>query len=408
MILKVGNFSSSLITPISTVKYHSQRLLQYKIMASSIEIHPITFPPEVLARIAPDLSIQRHLSLGVRPCLRQFEEFRTIEISDGGLSRSTDLFHNSEENNILGSNVLRSGKTIVITSITGGFVEELLPVHGIDEGEEELRNMTMQHDRISQFGAVYPVVEVERGRMGAPTDEEMNLSQKIYNCILGSGVIPKSSLNVSVGRRTTNPDKSVSITYPDEEGPELDQQFLPKRKWSYVLYAKIQVFSRDGPLFELCWNSLIYALKNTKLPRAFVDEKTTDLKIPVRVRGRSAAIRETYDIICDSHKSIPLVLNSKNVGFASNFGVIDLDPEARLPEKEDEMQVDQEDSILLADLQGEAEESSVLSTLSIISDEKGNLKHLGIIGGGSKVTTETIRRSILLSSKRSEDLSTKN
>ncbi|SCV00846.1 LAMI_0G07690g1_1 [Lachancea mirantina] len=374
-------------------------------MSEPLEVRPVSFPAEILARIAPDLSIQRHLWLGLRPCLRSFTEFRDVSISEGGISRPLRSVTGATENDILGSNVLKSGSTIVITSITGGMVEETQPATGFDEGEQELRQMSLASDRLAKYGAVYPVVEVERGRLGAPTDEEMILSQRIHDNIISSGIIPKESLKVPVGVRSRNEDGTSEIFYSgDETGGADTRNFNLKRQWSFVLYAKIQVFSRDGPLFEMCWNSLMYALQRTLLPCAFVDERTTDLKIPVRVRGRSATIRETYDIQCDPTEFKPLKLNLGNISYGSNFGVIDLDPEAQVRQTDNEMEVDSPTSVLIADLQGEAEETSIKSTLSILTDGNGKLKHLSFVGGGAKIDTDAIRKSLSLSRERALDL----
>lgn len=111
-------------------------------MTESIDIHPIVFPPEVLARISPDISLQRHLSLETRPCSRGFEEFRDVAINDGNISRYSTNCQNATTNNIIGSSLLRSGKTFVITSITGGIIEETLPANNTEDvGEEELMKL---------------------------------------------------------------------------------------------------------------------------------------------------------------------------------------------------------------------------------------------------------------------------
>lgn len=376
----------------------------------SLEIHPITFPPEVLARIAPELSLQRHLSLGIRPCLRKFEEFRNVHIDLGTLSRYTEnpAECTSTSNNILGSNVLKCGSTFVITSITGGIVEETVPLKSDDLGEEELIEMTEKRDEVAKYATVFPLVEVERGRVGAPTDEEMTLSQKLHDCALHSGIIPKTALDVKCGVRVTKKDGSAKVVYPDEDGEDVSVSHLQQqKKWSYALYAKIVVFSRTGPVFDLCWNSLMYALRDTKLPRAFIDERATDFKMTVRTRGRSATIRETYDVKFDPSAYVPLKLNECNIGYASSFGIIDLDPEAQLDVDEDEVMDDGPKSLLLADIDTEAEETCIQTTISVIGDSKGNLNSVTIVGGGSKITPSEIRKSLALSKKRAADLSTK-
>lgn len=377
------------------------------IEADTVEVHPVTFPPQVLARISPELSLQRHLSLGIRPSLKRFEEFRDVEIDQNSLSRYK-LGTSTEEdvtNSVLGSNVLKSGKTFVITSITGGIVEETLPAESEDPGEQKLEDLTQGRDEIAKFAPVYPLVEVERGRVGAPTDEEMTISQKLHDYVLHSGLVPRSSLKVQCGVRTTEKSGESKVYYPDEDGDvSTSVHTLSQRKWSYVLYAKIAVFSRTGPVFDLCWNSLIYALQNTRLPRAFIDERATDLKMTVRTRGRSASVRETYEILCDPKRSIPLRLSSGNVAYASSYGVIDLDPEMTLEQEDEDMEKNRQGPILLADLDTEAEEACIRSTVCVITDSNGNLKNIDILGGGAKVTPSILRRAVSLAKERARDL----
>lgn len=375
----------------------------------SLEIHPITFPPEVLARIEPELSLQRHLSLGIRPCLRKFEEFREVHVDQGSLSRYNLKSEGSTatSNNILGSNVLKCGSTFVITSITGGIIEETVPLKSEDIGEEELMDLTKQRDEIGKYATVFPLVEVERGRVGAPTDEEMTLSQRLHDCLLHAGIIPRTALDVKCGVHITGKDGDVRILYPDEQAEDVTVSHLQQqKKWSYVLYAKLVVFSRTGPVFDLCWNSLIYALKDTKLPRAFIDERATDFKMTVRTRGRSATIRETYDVKCDPKAWVPLKLVESKIGYASSFGIIDLDPEAQLNDDEDE-DMELPRSLLLADIDTEAEETCIRSTISVIGDSSGNFSSVSLVGGGAKITPEAIRNALSLSKKRSADLSSK-
>lgn len=373
----------------------------------TVEVHPVTFPPQVLARISPELSLQRHLSLGIRPSLKRFEEFRDVHINQNTLSRYKSGTSIAEDttNSVLGSNVLKSGKTFVITSITGGIVEETLPVDSENSSGQELDNLNKRRDDVSKFAPVYPLVEVERGRVGAPTDEEMTLSQKLHDYVLHSGLIPKSSLKVQCGVRTTEKSGEAKVQYPDEDADvSTSIRTLSQRKWSYVLYAKVVVFSRTGPVFDLCWNSLMYALQDTRLPRAFIDERATDLKMTIRTRGRSASVRETYEILCDPKRSIPLNLSSKNVGYASSFGVIDLDPEMALDQEDQDMELDEKGPILLADLDTEAEEACIQSTMCIITDSSGNLKNIDILGGGAKVTPAILRKAITLAQLRAGNL----
>ncbi|CCF59056.1 hypothetical protein KAFR_0G00230 [Kazachstania africana CBS 2517] len=374
--------------------------------AETVEVQPITLQPEVLARISPELSFQRHLSLGFRPSLRGFEEFRDVELEKDSLSR----YSTHSDNNVIGSSVVRSGDMFCITKITGGIIEDF-EVNADDDFLTKALGENSKND-ISRYASVHPVVEVERGRMGACTDEEMTVSQKLYDGVLHSRLIPKKSLAVNPGIRTTDENGEIRVIYPDEQSKEdniLTRDFQSNKKWSYVLYAKIQVFSRTGPVFDLCWNSLIYAIRSVKLPRAFIDERAVDLKMTVRTKGRSATIKETYDILCDPEMCSPLELNEENISFASNYGITDIDFEASLDvdEEDENMEVMEPKTVLIADIDTESEETSIKSIISIIGNERGNLKHVSVIGGGSKVTPDMIKRALLLSKERAKDLSTK-
>ena len=397
-----------------------------------ILVQPIVFPPQILARVSPELSLQRHLSLGFRPSLRSFQEFRAVSVESGNLSRYGDASTGgipAADDNVLGSAVLRSGDVFVVTRITGGIVEnstfttselrqgQMEELDGL-EGDAELLELTADHSDITKYTSVYPVVEVERGRMGACTDEEMTISQRLYDGILYSKLLPKESLKVVPGVRIHKDNGETKIIYPDSTQNEASaisdvaRSFIPNRHWSFVLYANVEVFGRTGPIFDLCWNSLVYALKSVKLPRVFIDERAIDLKMTVRTRGRTSVVRETYDILCDPERWDPLRLNEMAISFSSNYGVIDLDPEADINDEAGGENTNEAENpntpaattVLLADIDGEAEEVSIKSTLTIVGNSQGKLRHMNIVGGGATITPDVIKKSLLLARKRSKDL----
>lgn len=122
-------------------------------------------------------------------------------------------------------------------------------------------------------------------------------------------------------------------------------------------------------------------------------------------------IRETYDILCDPTKYLPLELNESQLAFGSNFGIVDIDPLAELDLEDeanaDKMEVTDKKSVLLADIETEAEETSIQSTLTFITSKDGMMKNATIIGGGSKITPSMIRRCITLSKQRADDIQSK-
>ena len=84
--------------------------------------------------------------------------------------------------------------------------------------ENELIGMNdVKNADLFNYTSVYPIVEVERGKVGACTDEEMTLSQKLYDYVLHSKILPKESLKVQPGvRLTDNDDGSIKIISPDD------------------------------------------------------------------------------------------------------------------------------------------------------------------------------------------------
>ncbi|ANB12764.1 Rrp43p [Sugiyamaella lignohabitans] len=196
---------------------------------------PLSFPPEVFARLEPDIYLQRHLELGLRPSgLRAFDEFRKATIQASEPLPGT-----------LGSAVISVGGTTVVCGITGGITEQK-GKHG-----------------------VYPNVEVIRGtRNGPPTQEEMVISQRAFQLLNNTDYIDP-----------------VNFVIPGAE----------KTKW-LVLSASVQVLSRTGPCFDAVWTAIITALKNTRIPQMEVDPDTkqvvSDLSTvsPLKLSDESASL----------------------------------------------------------------------------------------------------------------------
>lgn len=342
----------------------------------------IVFPPSVLARISPELTLQRHLSQGLRPSLREFTEFRQVVASQGNLGNvSTDA--------VVGSSVVKHGGCHVFCGITLGISE----VNNLDE------DFAAAEPESSKYTSVYPVVEVARGRQGAPSDEEQILLQKLYNFVYHLRMLPYLSLDIKPGYEIKDEASGeVSIIYPDDKSLSEDEILtlfstvnVSKKQHKFALYAHIKVFSRDGPLFDVVSHALINALKNVSLPRIYLADSGVDpnVRVPVRSRGNFGHLDQLSSIFCiDSNKEIatPLQLNEDELATSSSFGLVEIDDAAG--------QV-----ALLADLEGEAEEASCESKINIVASKK-NLKHVSIAGGGANVTLDTLRKAISLAYER--------
>lgn len=347
----------------------------------------MAFPPSVLARIAPDVSLQRHLAIGLRPSLRNFTEFKSLEISQGNLN-------SLGENSVIGSAVAKNGDTSVFCGITLGIVET--------------------SGASPEYTSIYPVVEILRGRSGAPTDEEMITSQKIYESILHANIIPSESLKITPGYEIRDEEnKTSSKLYPDTPENISILEDIPsfsgnKKSYSFVLYAHLKVFSRSGPIFDLCYNTLLSALTNVTLPSIYIGDTSDKIKVPVRSRGNFGHLSGGDNLYIDSNKSLfhALKLQKNEMGYSSSFGVVDLErqSDANEDEGEDKMELDEikPKTVVLADLEGDAEESCITSKINVITNKSGDsLKHVSICGGGANVSIDVLKESIRLAQLRS-------
>lgn len=336
------------------------------------------FPPEVLARIAPDVSLQRHLSLGLRPSLRAFDEFRPLYTLKGTM-KSTG------ESNVVGLATVKNGNTHVFCGITIGINEMNQP----DE-------LTVTNTN-PQYLSVFPVVEIVRGRNGAPSDEEQILSQKLYNVVLHLRLIPQSALEIVPGYLVTEEASGVdSIVYPDDELLDLKDLLglstinITKKRFKFLLYAHIKVFLRSGPIFDVAHQALMAALQDVTLPRIYLADSGIDanVRVPVRSRGNFGHLNQSLDLFCiDANTEIAskLKLHAAEVGVSTSFGLIELEED--------------KGTALLADLEGEAEEACAELKLTFVSTGE-RLKHVSVAGGGANVTLESLKKAISIAHNR--------
>ncbi|EER32565.1 hypothetical protein CTRG_04236 [Candida tropicalis MYA-3404] len=339
------------------------------------ELKQVSFPPEVLARIAPDVSLQRHLSIGIRPNLRNFTEFKPIEVS------TTTQFQDNNDN-VFGSSIIKSGSTTIINTITLGITENF-------------------YNKQPEYSTVYPCVEILRGRSGAPTDEEMILSQDLFDTIRHNRIITSDSLkieNLGISVKDEQNDNQEVIYYPDlnpEQWQYINLTSHHNKAYSFVLLSNIKVYSQStstNSLFDLCYLSILESLKSLKLPRCYVSESfTTKVSMKSRrsnTRGLVNTNKANLNIDLNEALYDKLSLNLKDGAIASNFGVI----------------ANEDKVILLSDLEGEAEETSVVSRLSIVNNNE-TINKISLINGdpNSEITLEILKEAIEISKRRSRE-----
>lgn len=288
----------------------------------------ISFKPEILERIVPDISLERHLKVGIRSNQRKFDEFKNIE----------QLSTNST--NILTTSYVKNGNTLVICNIT----------YGINEFNQP----------IDKFTSVYPTVNISRGRSGAPTDEEMILSQKLYESILHNKILPLESLVFK---------PKVII---DDKLEDLDTNKLFK----FNLFVNFKILDRSGPLFDICHFTLLSGLKNVKLPVIYLNDNFNKLKVD------NLLVHATADLL-------PLLLNLSNDYVSSNFGLYNLDSK----------------NIVISDIENESEEVNIITKANVISDGE-NFKEFTLINAGLlNIKKDEIKYLLSLSRQRAKNVS---
>ncbi|CDO53618.1 hypothetical protein DV113_003637 [Geotrichum candidum] len=292
-------------------------------MASATEaptITPLFFPATTFSRIEPDLYLQRHLEQGLRPqgSARGFHDFLRVSTYSPNPGRCT--LHAGNES---GSGVIISAGTVVSVTRTRG------------------------------AAGIYPNVEILRGGFGsAPSTEEMVLSQRCRELL--AAVFPANDPVFRVGYVDADDNAAASLLGEDADSVEDEED-----KW-LAFTVHVQVLSRNGPPFDHVWRAVITALGSI-LPVRFrvYDEETDGDLSPEAIENRFVVAASDAD---EKARHFPAArlkhLHSSTFGVASITAASDsaaVPTEARTE--------------LLADIEGEIEETCLTSTVHVVRDE---------------------------------------
>jgi exosome complex component RRP43 len=383
---------------------------------TNVQLKATIFSPSELALIAPDVTLSKYLKAGYRPSLRRFNEFKPIVISTAGISRYDTAAESgraedvNESTTVIGSASVKCGGTSTICMISAGIVEDdfeavndyrmRLDADIIVEDEEEEVENVFGGDLINVNGSVYPVIEIARGSNAPPGDEEIELGERLYESVLHSGLIRRDDLRVDVGLKSIDENGNEVILKGDDVGNI-------KKKFSFVLYARIQVFGRTGPLFDQCYASLVKALKDTKLPDVYLNERESSMR--TRAGKRNANINiQSYDLVCDPIKHRNLNLREERICWASTFGIADIE-ETVDAEGDSEMQEGEQEvvtkSLILTDLEGDAEDN-IMKRITALSNGKGQFVSVTIEqdAKGTRLTKDVITKALKLAQVRAKDM----
>lgn len=377
-----------------------------------IQLKSTIFSPSELAQIAPDVTLNKYINAGYRPSLRRFNEFKPVIISKAGISRyDTSINGKAEEMNestsVIGSSSVKCGETSAICMISAGIIEDDFEAVNdyrtrldvdiiVDNDKEEIENV-LGGELLSENGCVYPVVEIAKGSTGPPGDEEVELGEKLFETVLHSGLINRDELKIDIGL------KSI-----DENGDEVilkGEVANIQKKFSFVLYARIQVFGRTGPLFDQCYAALIKALKDTKLPDVYLNERESSLRTRTGKRNANVNI-QTYDLVCDQVKFRELKLRNDRICWASTLGIVNAEEESHDEEGDAEMSESNHigKTIILSDLEGEAEDN-IMKRITALSNGNDEFASITIERGtGERLTKDVIKKALKLSQVRASDM----
>lgn len=379
--------------------------------SGSIEL--MSFPKEVLSRIQPGIVLHRHLQLGLRPkTLMKLDEFRNFEeqSSDSIIAKDSgfadDLMaddNGAEDSLIVASNLLKVGDMFIKTELSLGIAQ----VDTVNISEDS-------------FAPIWPEVVVDRGRLGAPTDEEMIASRQLYESIISGKYIKQKDMIVSsIGKKEIDND---NISYDVDSDDEL--LLKNKNKWCYVIYAKICVYSREGPIYDHVFNSLMLALQKVSFPSIYIEESSIDLQIPVKKSFKKQQKQETqrtFTLKFDFDTSKRINLN-KEISISSNYGVIYTDPTLNVnafiqqnTNETDSMDVENDNTnfkrepLLISDISTDIEEQAILSRVSISCNSK-NYTSIKLLNGSSnqKLSLQQLKQALLYAKKRYQDVQIKN
>ncbi|KAH6618661.1 exoribonuclease family protein [Boeremia exigua] len=316
----------------------------------------LTFPRPIFAAVSPHPFLQAHLSANqaaLRANGRAAHEFRAPGVNTGSLTHSN------------GSAVVRLGNTSVVCGVRAEILrEEDTPgtsspaaVNDADGNDNE----DTEGDEIESLRLLVPNVELSTGSTpahipgNAPSTFAQSLITRIRSLLHSTRLLRPRDLRITY-TPTTNP-----------EDPEAAPETQLKGYW--VLYLDVFFISIDGAAFDAAWLSILAALKNTKLPRAFFDE-------------------EFEGILCSDDPAEAAALNLRGLPVPSSFAVF---------EGKGDGDGEQGDSWVLSD--PDAFEEGVCRETVTVTVDRGTIRRVEKSGGGV-VGRETMKALVKRATER--------
>ncbi|OAL51133.1 exoribonuclease family protein [Pyrenochaeta sp. DS3sAY3a] len=233
----------------------------------------LTFPRPIFAAVSPHPFLQAHLSAGdstsktaIRANGRETQDFRILGINTGSLTHCN------------GSAVVRMGNTSVVCGVRAEILNEA-DTPGTPLSSQQLRQSTQQDttdaeseeedleetDEIASLRLLVPNVELATGSTpahipgNAPTTFAQTLITRIRSLLISTRLLRTADLRILY----TPPSNA--------EDPDAEPETSVKGYW--VLYLDVFFISIDGNAFDSAVLSILAALRDTRLPRAYFDDE---------------------------------------------------------------------------------------------------------------------------------------
>lgn len=242
-------------------------------MATTAPAQPpaLTFPRPIFAAVSPHPFLQAHLSAGdstskipIRANGREAQDFRVPGINTGSLTHCN------------GSAVVRMGNTSVVCGVRAEILNEA-DTPGTPLSSQQLRQSIQQEtedeeeeelgetDEIATLRLLVPNVELATGSTpahipgNAPTTFAQTLITRIRSLLFSTRLLRTADLRILY----TPPSNA--------EDPDAEPETSVKGYW--VLYLDVFFISIDGNAFDSAVLSILAALRDTRLPRAYFDDE---------------------------------------------------------------------------------------------------------------------------------------
>ena len=367
----------------------------------------LNLPHSQFARVHPHGFLLSHLaSNGEKPKNssarangRSSFEFRNTNIDVGALSHTH------------GSSTVRIGDTLAVCGIRAEqlYTSDLgtwnmtysSPTFNDenDEPEEPADKDDPRH--ISENCLLVPNVSLNTGCApgfipgGPPSAFAQALSHQILSLLTSSRIVRAEDLRIWYEHLDTNPnneDTPNETEQMDVDGEKANAETTTREIMGFwVLYIDVMILSSGGSIFDAAWASVIAALSNVTLPKAWWDDE-----------------REL--IICSDEVEEAHKLSLRSMPMATSFVVFEADEAAtwrsEVIQKPEEIEVDEKGRWLMADPDG-YEEHLAKERVNIVvhKDKEGKtiIHRLEKIGGYT-IQNSDLRRLVGVASDRWDQL----